>query len=466
MTATLPALDPVQTPKSARKLAPRNKGHAIADVFAAWRDPLELMDRRVAEHGDIFHLRFAWLNYYVLNHPDAVHRVLVENHRNYQKSRNYQGLKFVLGQGLLTSEGDFWKKQRKLAQPAFHRERLSKLANDMVTCTDDMLVRWDRELEQLKKPFDLHREMMRLTLRIVGKTLFSTDLDGESKEIGDALSVAITWANEHVNSPLRLPPWVPTRSNRGFVKARKTIDRIALRMIGERRSYGGDQPDLLGMLMSAQDEETGEKMSDLQLKDELLTLVLAGHETTANALSFIFHLLSQNPEVEKKLYAETVTILGDRTIELADIQKMPYTKAVVEEGMRLFPPAWVIERDSLGEDEVMGYHIPKNVVVGVFPWLLHRHEKYWSNPLKFDPERFLPGSPNYSDSRPKHVYLPFGGGPRMCIGNAFAMMEMQLLLPMIVRRHSIIQESSFAITLDPSITLRPREGVLMHLAPR
>jgi cytochrome P450 len=457
MTATFPVIDPVSP-----KPAPSTHGFQfITDVLDAWRDPLEVMERRVAEHGDIVHVRFAWMDYYVLNHPDAVHHVLVENHRNYKKSRNYQGLKFVLGKGLLTSEGDFWKKQRKLAQPAFHRERLTKLANDMISCTGDMLERWDRELEQLKQPFDLHREMMRLTLRIVGKTLFSTDLDNESKEIGDALSVAISWANEHVNSPLRLPPWVPTPANRRFVRARETIDRIALRMISERRSYGEDRPDLLGMLMSAADEETGEKMSDIQLKDELLTLVLAGHETTANALSFMFHLLSHHPEVEAKLHQEITTVLGERTIELGDIQKMPYTKAVVEESMRLYPPAWVIERDSLAEDVVMGYRIPKNVVVGVFPWLLHRHTQYWSNPHKFEPERFLT-----ADSRPKHVYLPFGGGPRMCIGNAFAMMEMQLLLPMIVRKHRIVEERSFALALDPSITLRPRDGVSVHLDPR
>lgn len=453
--------DPIPTKLKEAPFAP---GTAMfTDVFAAWRDPLSLMERRVAEYGDIMRMRFAWMGYYVLNHPDAVHRVLVENHRNYHKSKNYQGLKVMLGQGLLTSEGDFWKKQRKLAQPAFHRERLSKLSTDMVDCTADMLVRWEKELVGGAPLFDLHRELMRLTLRIVGKTLFSTDLDGEAKSIGDALTVAITWANEHVNSILRLPPWVPTPFNNRFRRAKRTIDEVALRLIGERRAYGEDRPDLLGMLMSAQDEASGEKMSDLQLKDELLTLVLAGHETTANALSFTFHLLSHHPEIEKKLLEEVRRVLGERTPELSDLPKMPYTKSVIEESMRLFPPAWVIERDALADDQVMGYRIAKNNVVGVFPYLLHRHPAYWENPEKFDPERFRP---ELAESRPKHVYLPFGGGPRMCIGNAFAMMEMQLLLPMIVRRHRLVEDPSFKLSLDPSITLRPREGVMVRIEPR
>jgi cytochrome P450 len=455
-----------EQPTNNRKLreAPFAPGLAIVtDVLEAWRDPLGLMERRVAEYGDVMRMRFAWMGYYVLNHPDAVHHVLVENHRNYQKSRNYKGLKYMLGQGLLTSEGDFWKKQRKLAQPAFHRDSLSKLAIDMVSCTNDMLDRWEKELVPNRPIFDLHREMMRLTLRIVGKTLLSTDLDGEAKTIGDALTVAITWANEHVNSVLRLPPWVPTPNNIRFRRAQKTIDEIALRLIAERRAYGEERTDLLGLLMSAQDEATGEKMNDAQLKDELLTLVLAGHETTANALSFAFHLLAHHPEVEQKLLAEIAQTLGDRTPQLSDLPKMPYTKQVIEESMRLYPPAWVIEREAIEDDVVFDYRIHKNNVVAVFPWLLHQHPKYWQDPQKFDPDRFRP---ELTETRPKYVYMPFGGGPRMCIGNAFAMMEMQLLLPMIVRRHRFVEDQGFSLALDPTITLRAKSGVSVRIEPR
>jgi cytochrome P450 len=331
----------------------------------------------------------------------------------------------------------------------------------MRTCTSDMLARWAAESAWRTTAFDLHREMMRLTLRIVGRTLFSVDLDGEARTIGDALSIALTWANDYVESAIRVPPWVPTPKNVRFNRAKKTIDEIAYRLIRDRRAGVTEGDDLLGMLMAAEDEANGEKMTDEQLKDELLTLVLAGHETTANALSFLFFLLSTHPDVERALAAEIARVVGDGDVELAHLPRLTYTRAVIEEAMRLFPPAWVIERQAVADDVVLGYRIPRGVIVGIFPYLLHRHPSHWMNPEGFDPARFAPEA---AESRPKHVYLPFGGGPRFCIGHAFAMMEMQILLATIVRRHRLQLSPGFRLALDPSVTLRPDAGVWMTLA--
>ena len=288
-------------PAPLRKM-PTQRGRILSgSLFEAWEDPIALFTKATREHGDLVCFRFAYLEYFLLADATAAHRVLVENAKGYVKSPNYQGLKVMLGQGLLTSEGDYWKRQRKLAQPAFHRDRLAGFASQMTRATDDMLGRWDHELQG---SFDLHAELMRLTFRIVGLTLLSTDLESESEEFGASLNVALRWANEYVESLVRLPPWVPTPKNLAFRKAQRTIEGVVGRVLAERRESGEDGDDLLGMLMSVRDETTGEGMTDRQLMDELLTLTLAGHETTANALTFTFYLLSRHPEVRRKLDAE------------------------------------------------------------------------------------------------------------------------------------------------------------------
>jgi cytochrome P450 len=430
----------------------------VGNVFDAWEDPLKLFTNATAAYGDNVRLRFFHLEYFLLNDPEAIHHVLVGNHANYKKSRNYQGLKVMLGEGLLTSEGDFWKKQRKLAQPAFHRDRLQTFADAMVSSTRDHLDRWAREIEP-GQTFDAHRELMRLTFRIVGKTLLSTDVDGEARAIGDALNIAITWANQYVESIIRLPPWVPTPKNRRFLKAKETIDGLVDRIVTERRRSGDLGDDLLGMLMSARDE-AGEGMSDVHLRNELLTLVLAGHETTANALSFIVYLLSRHPDVMRRLAAEVEEVLGGREPTLADLKRLEYTTMVIEEAMRLYPPAWVLERETIEADSVGGFDLPKASVIGISPYVLHRNPALYSNPEGFDPNRFEKSA---VAKRGKHHYLPFGGGPRFCIGNAFAMMEMQIVVPMLFQRLRLDLVPGFRLELDPSVTLRPKKGVPVTL---
>ncbi len=434
----------------------------VGNLFEAWADPLALFTEATRAYGENVRLRFAYLDYLLVNDPAAVQHILVQNHANYTKSRNYQGLKVVLGEGLLTSEGDFWRKQRKLAQPAFHREHMEGFLAEMVRCTEDMLDRWDREVAA-GESFDLHREMMRLTFRVVGRTLLSTELDGEARAIGEALNVALEWANEYVESIVRIPPWVPTPRNLKFHRAKEALDSLVDRIIAERRAAADPGRDLLGMLMSAADAETGERMSDKQLRDELLTLVLAGHETTANALSFLFYLLSTHPDVGRRVAAEADEVLGGRAPTLADLKRLDYTTMVIEETMRLYPPAWVLERQAIADDVVGDFVIPKGTVVGISPFMIHRNARLWDNPEGFDPERF---SKARSEGRGKYHYLPFGGGPRFCIGNAFAQMEMQVIVPMVLARARLDLVPGFRLTLDPSVTLRPKQGIPMTRAPR
>lgn len=437
----------------------------VGSLLDAWDNPLELMMKSFARHGAVSHFRFLWIPYTLIADADAAHHVLVSNAKAYEKSPNYDGLKILLGQGLLTSEGEFWKRQRKLSQPAFHREKLAGFVDTMAGCAADLVREW-RGLD-LRSPIDVHRQMMRLTFRVVGKTLLSVDLDGEAKAVGDALDVALVWTNDYIESLVRIPPWVPTKKNREFLRAKETLDRLVTKVVVDRRAQmarGESVPnDLLQMLLEARDGDTGEAMSDEQLKNELLTLVLAGHETTANALTFALYLLAQHPEVRDRVRDEAQRALGEALPTIAALPKLTYTTQVIEETLRLYPPAWCFERVAIEDDVVGGYAVPKGTIVGIAPYVLHRNPRYFPDPERFDPERFNRATPS---ERPKHAYLPFGGGARTCIGNAFAMMEMQAILPVIVRAFDLTPVEGYTLELDPSVTMRPVGGMPMRASPR
>jgi cytochrome P450 len=453
--------------------APGPKGLPwLGSVLPAWRDPLALFLESRARYGDVVRFKFGPFDYYLVNDPNVVKHVLVDNPKGYTKSRNYLGLKVVLGEGLLTSEGDHWRRQRKLAQPAFHRDKLAGFADQMSMATRDMLTRWSHEdagRTDEASAFCIHAEMMRLTFRIVGLTLFSSDVDGDAKDVGQALEVAMHWANDYAESFIRVPPYVPTPANLRFRRAKRTLDDVVFRLISERRESarrtGDFGSDLLGMLMAATEDGggAGSGMDDQQLRDEIITMILAGHETTANLLSWTFHLLSKHPEVERRVHDEAQRVLGDREPVLEDVKALEYTRMVLEEALRLYPPAWVFERQAVTADELGGHRIEPGAIVGLCPYVLHRHPDHWENPEGFDPERFRP---ERAEKRARYAYLPFGGGPRTCVGNHFAMMEAQLLLSMIVREHRLELEPSHPVVLDPVITLRPKHGIRMRRRPR
>lgn len=437
----------------------------FGSVFPAWRDPLALFLQSRDRYGDVVRFKFGPFQYYLVNDPEVVKHVLVDNPKGYTKSRNYLGLKVVLGEGLLTSEGEHWRRQRKLAQPAFHRDKLAGFAASMSMATRDMLTRWTKE--GAEGAFCIHAEMMRLTFRIVGLTLFSSDVDGDAKDVGHALEVAMHWANDYAESMIRIPPYIPTPGNVRFKRAKKTLDDVVFRLIAERRAdaaktgdFGGD---LLGMLMASTEEGSSSGMDDQQLRDEIITMILAGHETTANLLSWTFSLLSKHPEIERRVREEARRVLGDRDPVLEDVKSLEYTKMVIEEALRLYPPAWVFERQAIAPDTLGGYAIEPGAIIGLCPYVLHRHPDHWENPEGFDPERFRP---ERAEKRPRYAYLPFGGGPRTCVGNHFAMMEAQILLAMIVREQRLELDASHPVVLDPVITLRPKHGIKVRRRPQ
>lgn len=428
---------------------------------AMLRDPLGHLERDWRTYGDIGCVRIGPLRHYFLIHPDHVQHVLQERNRNYVKGPIIARTKVLIGEGLFTSEGDFWRRQRRLAQPAFHRTRIAAFADMMTACGRDMLDGWAGAAAS-GTSFDLASEMGRVTLRVVGKALFSLDLQGEAALVGDALVEALDFVTHRAFNLFVPPMWVPTARIRRFRRALAVLDDMVLHIVHERRRASDpNATDLLGMLVAARDEETGEGMTDRQLRDEVMTFVLAGHETTAVALAWIWYLLARHPAVEHHLRDEVTTALGGRAPTLDDLPGLRYARMVVEESMRLYPPVWAYGRQALEEDQVGGYRIAAGTPLSVIPWLTHRHPDFWPDPGRFDPERF---APERTATRHRFAYLPFSGGPRLCIGNEFALMEAVLLLAMTVQRyHVALADPERPIEPDVKVTLRPRGGMPVRI---
>ncbi|MEM6993203.1 MAG: cytochrome P450 [Myxococcota bacterium] len=435
----------------------------LFEALSFLKDPLRAIDRVRDDFGDVALAKLGPIRFVFAHDPKDVQHVLISNHRNYIKSRSYEGLRMVMGNGLVTSEGDFWRRQRRLSQPAFHRGRLERLADTMSACVDETVERWSTRANGKTVALDFHAEMMRLTLGIVGQTLFGIDLTAESSTLGPAISVVLAHANKQAESLVRIPLWVPTPSNLSFRKAKRRLDATVHKIITERRAHGRDEGDLLSMLMSVTDDTGEERMTDAQLRDEVMTLFLAGHETIATAMSWTFLLLSQHPDVAARVRAEADAVLGDGPARFADLPRLEYTGWVVNEAMRVYPPVWIIERQALADDVIGGYRIPKGTIVAVSPWGLHKSPKLWKNPERFDPERF---SPERSEGRNKYAFLPFGGGPRVCIGNNFALMEAKIIVAGLARRFAVDVVDDPPPVPDPKVTLRPLHGMPARITPR
>lgn len=436
---------------------PGPRGHLILGCLREMqRTPLEFMAESIARYGDVVHMRLANVHVYLLNDPDLIEHVLVTANRSFIKPRLLRDAKEVLGNGLLTSEGDFWLRQRRLAQPAFHRDRIASYAETMVAYTERMLEEW-KDGEKL----DIHEEMMRLTLAIVARTLFGAEVGDKAADVGRSMEVALQRFVERITI-FRFLDKLPLPRNRRFRAARASLDEIIYGIIEERRRAGVDRTDLLSLLLQARDED-GSRMTDLQLRDEAITLFLAGHETTAISLSWTWYLLSQNPDVEARLVDELERVLGDRPPTLADLPNLSYTDMVVRESMRLFPPAWRVGREAIEPCEVGGYRIPVGAQVIMSQWVVQRDGRFFEEPEAFRPERW---EDDLTKRIPRFAYFPFGGGARRCIGDSFAMMEATLLLAAIARRYHIALAPDAVIELWPSITLRPRHGLSMILTKR
>jgi cytochrome P450 len=423
------------------------------------REPLTLLSDLADKHGDVVRFQMGPRTIYLLNNPEYIKDVLVTNNRNFVKSRGLEMAKKFLGEGLLTSEGEFHRRQRRLTQPVFHRERINAYGEVMVDYADRSCSRW-----QDGQSVNIAQEMMRLTLAIVGKTLFDADVEDEATEIGAALT-DVMQLFERITSPFAaLLELLPLPSNRRWLKAKERLDSTMYRIILEHRATGVDRGDLLSMLLMAQDEEgDGSSMTDQQLRDEAMTLFVAGHETTANALTWTWYLLSQHPEVEAKLHDEIDTVLAGQLPKPRDFARLTYSEMVLAEAMRLYPPAWTLGRRALSDYQVGGYVIPANSIVLMSPWVMHHDARYFPDPFKFDPDRWKLGA---REARPKFSYFPFGGGPRVCIGEQFAWMEGVLLIATIARLWKMRLEPDQQIKPKPLITLRPAGGMRMELRRR
>lgn len=432
--------------------------------------PGETRFRRVLawqrEYGDVFRVMLGTREEIVLLHPDHIQHVLVGHARNYPKSDLVHKLRTFLGNGLVTSEGDFWLRQRRMMQPHFHLKALAGLAEAMAQVAADVAADW-RAHAQAGAEIEVTHEMMRLTLRVIGLTMLGADMGGRTARVGAAVEVLLREAAVKMLSVVDPPLWLPTPANRRFLEARRTVDEAVQAIVGERRAAGagaGERGgDLLDMLLQAVDEDTGEGMTDQQLRDEVVTIFLAGHETTALALTWTWYLLSRHPLVERKLHAELDSVLGGRAPTLADLPSLVYTGMVLEEAMRLYPPVYYLGRQAADDDVVGGYHIPKGAMIGLNMFVTHRHPDFWDNPEGFDPERF---EPSRAAGRHKFAYLPFGGGARVCIGSNFALMEAKIVLATLAQRYRLALRPEHPVAYDPIITLRPKHGMVMRVTPR
>ena len=432
----------------------------LRHLRAAARDPLGFYMRFWREHGDVVRVHWHGQHYLTLCvAPAAVERVLQGNWTNYPKGFFYKRLSVFTGQGLFTSEGDLWLKQRRLAQPAFHRARIEDLAPLMSQTVDEMCERWARE--PTDEPFDVAEEMMQLALQVAGRALFGADLHGaRAVEFHHLMNAAMLHV-EHRFNPLSLPENVPTRRNQRFKAVKAKLDDWIIGIAKSRRAGHERGDDLLQLLIEARDEETGEPMSDRQLADEVITLLVAGHETSADALAWGFSLLAKNPEKRAQLESEAATLNGNLPA-FTDLQRLPYARMVFEESLRLYPPIWALARQAKNEDSVGGYKIQAGGDVVVPPFLTHRHPEVWPNPEAFEPHRF---APDEVKKRPKFSYYPFGGGPRLCIGQSFALMEGQIALSVIAARFRLELAPHEKLEMYPSLALRPRGGLWMTRRP-
>ncbi len=444
-------------------LPPGPKGHFFWGVLPELQqDMLGLYHNTAPQYGDIVRLHFAGVDTFMLSHPDHFKQVLQDNNRNYKRNTFFNSIvKQFVGLSLFTADGDDWLSRRRLMQPAFHRQRLNTFGEIMADSSAKLIERWDQA--PAGQRLEVDQEMMALTLQVAGRALFSRDLLGESRELGEAFSDLSGFMNYRMQTPISPPVFVPTRPHRQFKRAMRTVDRYIFDMIGQRRQGGQPGDDLLALLMEARDADTGQGMTHKQLRNEVATMMFAGHETTSVTLTWAFYLLSQNPAAEAQMQAELDQVLAGRAPTLNDLPNLPYTRAVIEETLRIYPPAFGVNRQSIAEDTFGDYRVPANASITLMFYNAHHDPRFWTEPDQFDPGRF---SPERSANRPPFAYLPFGAGPRLCIGNQFALTEAQLVLASIAQRYQLRLTPGHPVRPNVSFLLRTSAGLPMTLQRR
>lgn len=454
ITATLPR---VRLPEP-----PMAKGlPLVGSLPELMNQKMDFFEKARDSYGDIYTLKIGTASIVVLNHPDHAQYILRDNVRNYSKDGAFwDGIRPLLGNGLVTSEGDFWLRQRRMMNPHFHRQRLAALTEVMVQAIDECLNTWPKFIGQAD-PVDVTHEFARITMRIIMRTMFGSDLaDDDFEVIGDKIAFALNFLLPQVVIQ-QLPNWLPIPQRAQYKQVIEDIDKFIYGIIDARRENLSN--DLISMLLEAVDDETGETMSNKQLRDEVVTIFTAGYETTALTLSWVTHFMTQHPEIVEKLREEIDGALGDRTPGFGDLHSLPYTRQVLQEAMRLAPPSYFTPRTAVADDVIDGYHIKAGQMILMMTYVIHRHPDFWPDAHTFDPDRF---SPAQSEGRHPTAWVPFGSGQRMCLGRDFAYMEGTLILVMMLQRFNMKAPEGFEAKASLSATLKPKDGILVHLSNR
>lgn len=447
------------------KLPPIPPGQPITGHLKGFKkDPINFMLDSASEYGDLIMFKLLNKKIYFLNHPDHIKHVLHANHKNYHKSPGYRPLRLLGGMGIFTSDGELWIKQRRLYQPAFSHASIKSYSTTVIENTNELIADWDKQNEA-GKAINISRDMMKVTMGIISETLFSSRIDYQSS-LWDAISYALKWINDRaLKNPFVWPANWPTSANRKFHAAVAELDKLVYGIIDEKKRNNQNPNDLLSRFMSPGGDLEG--LNPTELRDEVMTIFIAGHETSANVLMWVFYELAKHPEVEQLIFQE-IEKLGDRELTYEDLHHLIYTTQVLNETMRLYPPLWHFGRMNLAPDKIGDYEIPTGSHIRFSPLVLHRHPDYWENPNVFDPERFLKrNGEEYEPVVPKpFTFIPFGAGPRLCAGRNFAMMEMVLILAKLVKAFKIIPGQTAPIEMGPLMTLRPKEDVMIQFEKR
>ncbi|MEV7008608.1 cytochrome P450 [Streptosporangium sp. NPDC051022] len=424
------------------------------------RDRLALMTSAAARYGDAVRISLGPKTLYFFNHPDHAKHVLADNSGNYHKGIGLVQARRALGDGLLTSEGELWRKQRRMIQPVFQHRRIAQQAGAVAEEAAGLVARL--RAYQGRGPVDVLQEMTSLTLGVLGRTLLDADL-GAFGSVAHSFEAVQDQAMFEMVTLGAVPMWLPLPKQLRFRRARRELQRVVDLLVAQRTARGAEEgDDVLSRLIVSTGQESDPRVGRQRMRDELITLMLAGHETTASTLGWTFHLIDDRPEVWERLHAEAVEALGDRSPVYEDLHRLRYTTMVVEEAMRLYPPVWILTRQAQADDEVGGYHVPAGADVLICPYTLHRHPGLWKDPERFDPERFDPGG---SSSRPRYAYIPFGAGPRFCVGNSLGMMEAVFVIAMIARDLRLVKVPGHEVVPEPMLSLRMRGGLPMTVHP-
>ncbi|HRE48119.1 MAG TPA: cytochrome P450 [Aggregatilineales bacterium] len=463
MTTTVPKIPttPSVSPQNA-PYAPQVQGtvEKLRRLRALRRDPLNYFLSLPREWGDLCYFQLWGLKSIYLNHPQHIHEMLVEKAKLFVRSRSQtQVISRLIGKSILTTDGDFWRRQRKLVQPAFHHKRIAGYADIMVKHTLTLAESW-----QAGEQRNAAHDMMEVTLAIVAESLFGADVRGAAQTVGKAVEEGQTAVTEQSFMFIPIPAWLPIPQNLAMRRSTEALDAVILPIIAERRKTGKDTGDLLSMLLLAvDDEDAAVRMTDEQVRNEAMTMFLAGHETTANALAWTWYLLGRNPDVEAKLHAELDRVLAGHTPTLDDLPNLPYTEMVIKESMRLYPPAWIITRSAVEDTTLGGFRVPKGTIAALSPYVTHRDPRFFPDPERFYPERFLKEN---ETKLSREAYMPFGDGPHICIGNMFAMMEARLILATLASRYRLVLPPNFTAEPLALIALRPRDGIPVTIVSR